>query len=77
MLLHKSIKGTSDFIHTNIFSIAFHMVCSAVGFTPGFFLTPPAEKTKTQAKKLKQKTQVKNSTFGRTFPPICKTQEQN
>ena len=45
------------------------------------FLAPPAEKTKTQgqnsSKKLKKKTQEKNSTFGRTFPPICKTQEKN
>ena len=32
---------------------------------PGFFITPAAEKTKTQRKKLKPKTQGKNSIAGR------------
>ena len=39
--------------------------------TSGFFLTPPAEKTKTQAQNSR-----KNSTFGKTFHSVCKTQEK-
>ena len=53
-----------------IFKFLFSVIISCANFgnfNPGFFLTPLAEKTKTQAK---------NSTFWRTFPPMCITQEK-
>ena len=37
-----------------------------------FFQQRPPKKLK-----IKDKTQAKNSTFGRTFPPICQTREKN
>ena len=37
---------------------------------PGFFLTPAAEKTKTQAQNSREKTQGKNSTSGGHLPPF-------
>ena len=39
------------------------------------FLHTALRKNSNSSTKLKQKPQGKNSTFGRTFPPICKTQE--
>ena len=45
--------------------------------TSGFFLTPAAEKTKTQAENSNQKLKEKTQSQGGTFYILQKTQEKN
>ena len=54
-----------------------HRGTSFYDFKAGFFFNTGRQKNKNSRAKLKQITRAKNTTFGRTFPPICKTQEKN
>ena len=70
------LPGKNDYRHLQVVG-AFHPrpILIRMRSQPGVTITE-SQFPKSWAK-LKQKTQGKHSTFGRTFPPICKTQEKN